>query len=165
MSFELAVQDIIKTEGGFVNDPLDNGGATNYGITIGTLSNYLGRQATLEEIKNISLDTVKMIYKSNYWDRLKLDQIRDSKLAHILFDQAVNRGTRKVAEQIQKLVSVHPDGIIGPLTINVINTVDPRRLLLQFLMESQNSYVSIVNANPNQLKFLSGWIKRTHKFL
>ncbi len=164
MSFESAISEVLLTEGGYVDHPDDRGGPTNYGITQKTLSDFLGHEATKEEVRSISIDTVRQIYKQNYWDRLKLSYIIDSKLSDVIFDQAVNRGTRRVAEQIQKIVGVKQDGVIGPVTLKAINNMDSKKMLLEFVKQSQNAYVSIVTNNPSQLVFLSGWIKRTHKF-
>lgn len=165
MSFEEALQDVLKVEGGYVDNPMDHGGPTNFGITIGTLSDFLGHSVIKEEVQNLDMDTVRKIYKQNYWDRLSLDQVVYKDVAAFLFDQAVNRGTRKVSEQIQHLVGVPADGIIGPQTIHAINLQEPRKLLLNIIKVSQNTYTGIVAANPNQVTFLGGWIKRTHKFL
>lgn len=165
MSFEIAFDDVMKTEGGFVHDSSDHGGPTNFGITLATFSDFLGHVATEEDLKNIDTETVKKIYKQNYWDRLKLDQVKYIDLAHLIFDQAVNRGTRRVAEQLQKILNLKQDGIIGPITLSEINLHEPRELLISFLIMSQNSYIKIVESDPTQLRFLSGWIKRTQKFL
>jgi lysozyme family protein len=165
MSFESAFSKVLLAEGFYVDHPLDHGGPTNMGVTIGTLSDYIGREATVEEVKNLDIDTARKIYKANYWDRLKLSHIIDSNFADILFDQAVNRGTRRVAEQIQKLVGVRQDGVIGPITLKAINNMDSKKMLIEFLKSTQDAYVSIVTNNPSQLVFLSGWIKRTHRFL
>lgn len=165
MSFESAFSKVLLAEGFYVDHPQDRGGPTNMGITISTLSDYIGHEATVEEVKNLDVDTARKIYKTNYWDRLKLSHIIDSKFADIIFDQAVNRGTRRVAEQIQKLVGVRQDGLIGPVTLKAINNMDSKKLLIEFLKSTQDAYVSIVTNNPSQLVFLSGWIKRTHRFL
>lgn len=165
MSFETALAEVLINEGGYVDHPDDRGGPTNYGITIKTLSDFLGREATKEEVQNLSMDTVRQIYKQNYWDRLRLSYFIDSKFAEIVFDQAVNRGTRRVAEDLQKLAGVKVDGIIGPVTLKALNAMDSKKTLISFVKQAQNAYVSIVTHNPSQLVFLSGWIKRTHKFL
>lgn len=165
LSFDTALEQVLKNEGGYVDHPEDRGGKTNYGITQKTLSDFLGRDASDEEIQNISMDTVRQIYRQNYWDRLKLSHIIDMRLAHILFDQAVNRGTRKVAEQIQKLVGVTVDGVIGPVTLKAINDRVSDSLIFDFIKQSQLSYISIVEQTPSQIVFLKGWIKRTHEYI
>ena len=100
-NFDDALKDLLSIENGFVNNSADHGGPTNFGITQNTLANFLGHPVTIEDIQNLDISIVKEIYQKNYWDRLDLDQINDPKLASFIFDQAVNRGQRKVAEQIQ----------------------------------------------------------------
>lgn len=163
--FEVAFQNILKTERGYVDHPLDRGGPTNYGVTISALSDHLGREIKPDEVRNISIETVKEIYKQNYWDRLKLSDVNDMSLSFALFDQCVNRGTRKVSEQIQKIIGVLPDGVIGQTSIKAINSFNPKKLLLLFIKETQLEYIRIVIGNPGQLVFLKGWIIRSHKLL
>lgn len=165
MSFETAVEAVLKTEGGYVDDPVDMGGATNFGITLRTLQDYRGKPVTKEDVQNLTVLEAKKIYKEMYWDRLFLDQVRDPNVAYFLFDQAVNRGPRKAIETIQKVVRVTADGIMGPLTLKSINAYNPRELLVNAVKNSQLAYVDIVLNNPQQLKFLKGWITRTHKAL
>jgi len=165
MMFEKALQFVLQNEGGFVNHLNDRGGATNMGITIHTLSDYLGRQATIEEVQNLSLKTVFDIYKKNYWDILRLDRVQHQNLAMALFDQAVNRGTGRVARQIQSIVKVKADGIIGPISLKAINTSDPKKTLIEFIKETQNSYLSIVRNDSSQVIFLQGWMRRSHKLM
>lgn len=165
MSFDTALAEVLKNEGGYVDHPNDRGGKTNRGITQKTLSDFLGREATDEEIQNISMETVRQIYKQNYWDRLSLSKLKDPVLASVLFDQAVNRGTRKVAEQIQAALGVKVDGVIGPITLRAINERDSMKFLIEFVKRSQLSYCDIVISNPSQIVFLKGWIQRTHGYL
>lgn len=166
MSFITAFQELLKTEGHtYTDDPVDHGGPTRFGITQGTLSNFLGHQATEDEVRNIDMTTVQQIYKKEYWDRMMLNGVRDDRLASLLFDQGVNRGTRPVVEEIQRLVGTQSDGVMGPITLLAINQRDPRRLTFEFVKVAQLAYASIVKANPSQVKYMSGWLNRTHKFL
>lgn len=163
--FEDALKDVLQNEGGYVNDPDDKGGATNYGITIKTLSDFTGHEVEEKDVRNLTMETVRKIYRANYWDRLKLDQVKSRELAHLLFDQAVNRGTRIVAEQIQKIVGVQQDGIVGNITLRAINERDPKKLIIEFIKASQNAYIRIALSDHTQIKFLTSWINRTQKFL
>ncbi len=163
--FDVAFVKIIKTEGGYVNHHADHGGPTNYGITQETLSEYLGHPATIDEVKDLTLGTAKAIYKANYWDRLSLSEVDNLNLCLAFFDQAVNRGARRVAEQIQKLVNVKMDSVIGPVTIKAINAENPKKLLLNFVKDIQKSYIRIVKNDPSQIVFLEGWMNRTHALL
>lgn len=165
MRFDEALDLVLKNEAGFVNDPDDRGGATNYGITQKTLSDYMSHEVTVDDVRNIPMDVVRKIYKQEYWDRLKLDHVIDKQLAFALFDQCVNRGIRRVAEQIQEIVGVKVDGVIGPITIKAINAFDSSKAIIEFVKKAQISYIRIVEGDKDQLKFLRGWITRTHQYL
>lgn len=82
---------ILRHEGGYVDHPRDPGGATNRGVTIGTLSAWLGRRASKAEVKALTVDQVRPIYKTKYWDVVNADGYRrGADLA--VFDAAVNSG-------------------------------------------------------------------------
>jgi len=163
--FDVAFSNILKTEGGYVDHPNDKGDATKFGITIYTLSDYRGHPVTEEDVKSLTQEEAKRIYKDLYWDRLKLSEVDNINLCLALFDQGVNRGTRKVTEQIQKILGLKVDGIFGPVTLQAVNAMNPRKLLLFFIFETQKTYVNIAVNDPTQLVFLKGWIARTHKLL
>lgn len=165
MDFDKAFEHVVGVEGSYVNHPNDRGGPTKFGITKATLSNHRGHPVTATDVKNMSLDEAKAIYKKGYWDPLKLDQIENGPLKYILFDQGVNFGPSVAAKRIQELVKVPVDGRIGAATIAAINKLDDKKLALDFVKKSQHHYVAIVLRNHSQLVFLKGWLNRTHKLL
>ena len=75
-------------EGGFKDDKADKGGPTKYGITQKTLSDYLKRPATRNDVKNLSVDTAKKIYRENYYQKTHIDQL-PAALQPIVLDSAV----------------------------------------------------------------------------
>ena len=72
---------VLKSEGGFVNHPNDRGGATNMGITLRTFERYLGRPASINELKNIDDKQVMDIYEKRYFKPMGLDGIKSQKVA------------------------------------------------------------------------------------
>ena len=159
-SFKNAVEEVFKREGGFVNHPNDRGGATNMGITIGTLSAWLGRPATIDDVKNMTKETATAIYKRNYWDAIWGDKIKYYSVAAAMFDQAVNRGPKSAIKQAQKIVGVTQDGVIGPVTLAAINNMPDSQFLPQYLSASAAFYNMLVQNDPSQGVFLNGWLKR-----
>ena len=115
-NFDLFLSEVLKHEGGYVDHPKDPGGATNLGITIGTLSGWLGRPATKEEVRALTVKDVAPIYKRNYWDKVRGDDL-PSGVDTSTADFAVNSGVSRSAMYLQEVVGVAPDGKIGPLTI------------------------------------------------
>lgn len=165
--FNEAVEKVLKHEGGFVNDPLDRGGATNFGITQAVYDAWVRKtknnptyKSTVAEIKNMPIGNAKLIYKTNYWDAIGGDNIKYYSVAFALFDQAVNRGVGAVSKQVQQVLNLPQDGKLGPKSIEALNKLSDKDFLNQFYLMAKKSYESIVDKNPTQEKFLNGWMNR-----
>ncbi len=116
-NFEKSLGLVLKHEGGYVDHPRDPGGATNKGVTIGTLGDWLGRKATKEEVRNISDETVAAIYKRNYWDKVRGNDL-PAGFDYVAFDGGVNSGPSRGVRWLQKGLKVSADGRIGPQTMD-----------------------------------------------
>lgn len=115
-NFETCLKITLPFEGGYVNHPKDPGGPTNKGITQRTLSAYLGRPASVNDVKNISDQTVKAIYKLQYWDKVWGDKLpKGVDLA--VFDYAVNSGVSRAVRDLQRVIGCRADGSMGMLTL------------------------------------------------
>ena len=113
---------ILRWEGGFVNDPLDRGGATNKGITIGTFRQFYGKDATVEQLKNITDEQWLHIFKSGYWNPWKADEIVNQSIANIVVDWAWASGPGTSIKQVQGVLEVAADGIVGPKTLRRLDS-------------------------------------------
>lgn len=153
---------VIGREGGFVNDPADRGGATKFGITIGTYSRWLGRPASVEEVKKMPLNAAIEIYESNYWKPLGLDKVHHDGVACAIFDQGVNRGITTIARAVQKIVRTTVDGHVGPKTLAAINGYDSEELIEAIACNAEATYKAIAAKNPSQKRFLKGWLNRAN---
>lgn len=156
--FEFCLANVLEDEKGFVDNPLDKGGPTNLGCTLDTLQEFLGRKATVEEIKALTPQTVKPIYRKLFWDANRMDEFPEL-LAFVFFNQLVLR-RRNAVKTLQASLGLKADGVVGPMTIEALKGKDPRKLGFEFLKESQLSYIRICQAEPTQLAFLGGWTKR-----
>lgn len=157
---ELLKPFILRWEGGFVDDPLDRGGATNKGITIGTFRNFYGKDATVEQLKNITDEQWLRIFKSGYWDKWKADDIENQSIADIVVDWAWASGTATSIKQVQKILGVAVDGIVGNDTLTAINTADQRSLFVKIHSRRIEFVENIVKRDPSQTRFLKGWKNR-----
>jgi len=146
----------LKAEGGFVNNPHDPGGATNFGITLDTLQTYLKRPCTVEDIQNVSPDTVQAIYQTTYWDRLDCDSLPHG-VDLMVFDFGVNAGCSRSAKVLQSVVGTNPDGEIGNMTIHAALASPTIETILQ-LADSQVAYYKSLSNFPI---FGRGWLSRT----
>ena len=99
-SFNKVVAKVLSSEGGFVNDPADPGGATNKGISwpvwTAQAKSVLNKEPTLQNLKDLTTNDANKIYKKLYWDKVKADDIIDGDLRFLLFDFNVNAGRNAV---------------------------------------------------------------------
>lgn len=160
------IPHILKWEGGnkFTNDPLDRGGATKYGVTIGTLqsthydTNHDGK-VNVEDVKSLQLDDFKYILKKQYWDRWKADDIANQSVANLLVDWLWGSGKHGIIIP-QRLLGVSADGKVGNVTINALNGANQRYIYNKVWEARRQFYYNIVKNNPSQSKWLKGWINR-----
>lgn len=124
-NFERAFVLVLKHEGGYVDHPADPGGATKLGVTQATLTAYLNRVCTKDDVRGLTVESVKPIYRKNYWDAVKGDEL-PSGLDYAVFDFAVNSGPGRAARYLQKVVNVSQDGLIGPNTLAAVARKAPR---------------------------------------
>ena len=120
-------------EGGWGNEPEDDGNwtsgkqgigslvGTNRGITAWEYSKYLGHQASIDEMKSMPIEHAMDIFKANYWDKIKGDDIQNQGIANDLYDTCVNEGLVTGIRQIQQASSIEVTGIVDSLTLNTLN--------------------------------------------
>lgn len=151
--FKKAMAVVLKHEGGYVNNPLDTGGETKYGIS--------KRAYPHLDIKNLTIDEAMAIYHGDYWKPVQGDLIVGNELAIQVFDMAVNAGIGAAAKILQTIVGVTADGVIGPVTLRAVDaypSIDG--LLWRYKFERARYYARIVSRNQSQAAFLMGWINR-----
>jgi lysozyme family protein len=158
-NFDASFARIIKSEGGYVNDPADRGGETNLGVTIGAWGAYLNRAIQPGEMAKLTVDTVKPFYRSMYWDKVKGDDLPVG-VDYCIFDFAVNAGVGRAAKFLQRAVGALDDGAIGPGTLALVAKTAPGELLENFAKQKEAFYNSLAEKNPTQKKFLKGWMAR-----
>ena len=115
-NFSSSLELLLKHEGGYVNHPDDPGGRTNQGITQRVYEKFLGRDVTEEEMKDMPPDKVFAIYKTQYWNRVRGDDLPPG-VDLCVFDWAVNSGVSQASKALQRVLGVLDDGIIGSRTV------------------------------------------------
>ena len=151
-SFEEIINKVLEHEGGYVNDPKDLGGETKYGIT--------KRFYPDVDIKNLTIEKAKQIYKDDYWDKNRIEEV-PQELWHIYFDMCVNMGRRTAVKILQRGANskgkgLKVDGGMGPSTIGALKGVGIERIRAYRV----KYYVDLINAKPEQEKFYFGWFRR-----
>jgi hypothetical protein len=175
MSFESALEKTLHIEGGLSLDPADNGnwtgGARGKGELKGTKYGISAAQYPSEDIPNLTLSQAKAIYKRDYWDTLKLDEVHHEALQEKIFDTCVNMGTETAAILLQNAINflqpedqpVDVDGSVGPQTIQAVNALCQTHdlaLLLTFRCMRFTKYFEIIRKNPVLRKYRFSWLSR-----
>ena len=155
---------ILSREGGYVNDPDDVGGATNKGITIATwrlhgCDNDGDGDIADADQRIITNEQWMEIFKCQYWDRWKADEIENQSIANIVVDWVWASGVHGI-KQVQKILGVEVDGIVGRKTLAALNS-RPADPLFHQIQAARIAFVeNIVRRKPSQRKFLRGWKNR-----
>lgn len=189
--FNKVIDHTLQWEGGLVDHPSDPGGLTNRGITIGTFRTWakkiLGIEPTEQNLRSLTTDQAKAIYRAVFWDGVQGDAIRSQDVAHQLFDMYVN-ATSVAVKLMQHILNVRfgqgltVDGGIGPKTIAAINAVNPAALH-DFYKDARAKYYLYRSASldksdslypffqslnirerADQQVFLKGWLNRVLSF-
>lgn len=176
-------QEIVKREGGYVNDPDDPGGATNHGVTIHTMRR-LGLdlnedgQVNAADVRRLSRDQAIDIFLLHYFDKPKIARLPEPLHASV-FDMYVNAGGNAV-KILQRLVSsmgfeCRADGAIGPMTIAAAARAfdaAPDHLVDAYAIERRNYYFRLADRRAASRKFVrtraggkGGWITRAEEFM
>jgi len=116
------------SEGGYVNDPVDPGGPTNMGVTQRTYDAWTGSD---KSVKHITKREVSQIFKSQYWDKVLGDQLA-SGLDYAVTDFAVNSGPSRAIRELQEIVGVTADGVIGAHTLEAIDGQNTQELIIAY---------------------------------
>jgi lysozyme family protein len=157
---------ILEKEGGYVHDAIDRGGSTNMGITAATLGLYrqLGRPATPEEVKALTVKEATAIYRERYIRAPGFEDL-PAWVLPIVVDDAVLSGPRAAITTLQAVLKVPQDGILGPVTKRAVTLKDPEALIRELVKARALRYARIVQLNPSQSRFIVGWLQRAFSFL
>lgn len=164
MTFDEACERLFKIEGFYSDNNADLGGATKFGITLANWAAFTKSSVTAKDMMMITPPMAKDFYQKMFWSPLRCEEIQSETLRYAIFDQAVNRGPGSVIRQVQKILNLKVDGLFGEETLAAINA-QAKDFALTFVYSCQLSYCQIVQRNPSQLVFLSGWISRTQELL
>ena len=154
VEFDDIIEKVLEHEGGLVDDPKDAGGLTNMGIS--------QRAYPDEDIRGLTVERAKELYKRDYWDRYRTGDLPD-RLRHIFVDMCINMGGGRAIKILQEACNsknatkIDVDGGIGPATIKAASNVEPFRLRAYRVM----FYAELVMKKPEQERFWVGWFRRS----
>ena len=175
--------EILDREGGYVNDPSDPGGATNFGVTIHTMRRLgldLNRDGKVDaaDVRRITRDQARAIFVEHYFNRPQIDALPEPVQASV-FDMYVNSGSNAV-RILQRMLrkmdqDVSVDGAIGPMTIAATQTAFAQAPVFfadAYGIERRNYYYRLGDKRPASRKYArrrdggkGGWIRRAEAFI
>jgi lysozyme family protein len=175
--------EIVTREGGFVNDPDDPGGATNFGVTIGTMRR-LGLDVTgdgvvdVADVRALSREQVVELFVREYYNRPGIHRLPEVLQASV-FDMYVNAGSAAVRILQRLLIDMDADlavdGAIGPLTARAAHEAAsraPGHIADAYGIARRNYYYALADRRPQSRKFArrrdggkGGWIRRAEEFI
>lgn len=149
---------ILEKEGGYVDHPSDPGGATNMGITFNTLKAWRGADISKQDVKDLTVEEARAIYETNYWKPLNCDDLAAG-VDLVVFDFGVNAGPSRSAKLLQRVCGANQDGVVGPITIAAVKTMEPEQAIRRFGELRLEYYRSLKTWDT----FGRGWTRRTEE--
>ena len=149
---------VLKSEGGYVNNPADPGGMTNLGVTKRVWEEFTGHGADEKEMRSLTPEKVAPLYEQKYW-RPCYGEVLPRGLDFIVFSMGVNAGPGRSVKLFQSAIGCVPDGIIGPATRSLILASNITTLIAKF-SEARREYYKSLKTFPI---FGKGWLARVDK--
>jgi lysozyme family protein len=156
--FDDCLAVVLESEGGFVDDPADPGGATNLGVTLNTLKAWNGPAATVADVKALTPQTVAPIYRRNYWDAARCGDCPPG-VDLMTFDEAVNQGPGHAVSTLQQALGVAPDGDFGPATLAALHSANAEAVIYGQASRRRAAYQAL----PGFARFGAGWLDRVRR--
>ena len=154
-NYNKCLETILHHEGGYVNHPKDPGGETNLGVTKRVYEEWGGDK----DMKDLLVEDVAPIYKKNYWDKLKGDNLPDG-LDLCVFDFGVNAGPGRSAKYLQKMIGTVADGGIGPNTLKKVDEYVDKHGLENTIANFQEARQGYYERLKTFETFGRGWTRR-----
>lgn len=170
----LRYEGVSSSSEGYVDHPNDRGGATKFGISYSFVKDTGDveffdmngdYQIDKRDIQLLTFDKAVEAYKRYFWDVFSLDEIEDNEKAFLVFDAAVNHGIKGSTKLTQKALndcgfSLVVDGVYGRKTKAALQACSKTEFINAFQEKRIALYKAIVDKNPSQSVFLTGWLNR-----
>jgi lysozyme family protein len=171
-SFNLFIPILQKVEGGYQNLSGDDGNynslgsrvGTNFGISARFYEGIIGRPPTVADMKAITKEKAKVLYKKYFWDDVQGDTLKSQSVANLVADHAVNSGESPIGTIVQRVLrndfgkTITIDGDIGPKTAAIMNSVNQQQLFDKIKKARESYYYNLGG------EFLNGWLVRLTAF-
>jgi lysozyme family protein len=156
VNFPTAMSHVLASEGGFVDNPHDAGGATDEGVTQHQYDLWrTAKGLQTRSVRYIDQNEVEAIYRGSYWNAVNADAL-PAGVDYAVFDWSVLAGPHRAIEHLQQAAGVAADGSMGPVTLAAVNSADPRQLISAVCAER----LAYLKTRPSWPYFHNGWSSR-----
>lgn len=167
------IDSILAAEGGFVDDPSDNGGPTRYGITLAVAREFQYE----DDMKDLPRSFAFEIYSSHYWGLMRADDLLliSARITEEVVDTGINIGPNRASKIFQRVINVlnnnerlysdlKVDGRIGAKTISAFEVCYHAKgegvIMLAFNCLQGCHYISLAETHPKNERFVYGWLMK-----
>jgi lysozyme family protein len=148
-NFRRCLDIVLAYEGGYTEAPGDPNGATQFGVSLGTLRDWRQNQAlVIDDLKKLARDEACEIYRTRYWNVLRCDDLPTG-LDLIVFDFGVDSNTSRSAKALQQVVGAEADGSIGDATLAATKTMLAADVVKELSNRRLEYYRSLPDATPS----------------
>jgi len=156
-SYELFKHSLERAEGGYQNLINDKGNynskkervGTNYGVSARFYERVIGRPPSVEDMKAITQFDAHILFKNEFWDTVRADEIQSQAVAEMIADHAINANPRVITKIVQRALNKYfgkqlvVDGVVGVHTLNAINSVDAKKMFFKVGQERLEYYQNL----------------------
>lgn len=175
---------LLQEEGGYANHPNDTGGETYAGVARNYHPRWSG-WAIVDKYKKIATNhngvlnkkelnallggqmeverEIEKFYISEFWNKIRGNEIVNDKVAANIFDFAVNAGVKRAIKAAQAALGLKQDGVIGPITLTAINRTSAADFVGLYASRRERFYRTLVSLNSKNKVFLANWLSRTER--
>lgn len=155
-TYDLCLPLLLAHEGGYTNHPSDPGGPTNFGITIFDYRKYVKPEATAADVRAMTVDEAKRIYRARYWDAQRCDEL-PAGVDYAIFDYGVNSGIGRSGKSLRGLVKLSErSSIISDEVVAAVRATDAVTLVAD-VCDERLKFLRSLRTWPI---FGSGWNRR-----
>ena len=160
-NWEKSLALVLKSEGGYVNNPADPGGMTNLGVTARVWEEWVGHPVDEKQMRSLTKVDVVPLYQRKYWNACRCSELPTG-IDLCVFDTAVNSGPGRAVKLLQQCLGVPADGAIGPKTITAVNQFKDTALI-HLIDEYCTARQAFLISLPTFGTFGKGWTARVQR--
>ncbi len=160
-NLDRSLSAVLKLEGGYVNNPKDNGGPTNLGVTLANFRRFVKPGGTIADLKALTKEQAEIVFQRQFWDAVVGSQL-PSGVDYATFDMSVHSGPKLAGKFLQRALGAAytgmVDGVVGPKTLKAAGAVPAADVINRML----DARMAFLKGHEDWLTFGKGWTNRVN---